>query len=328
VALRSSAVTDPVLIPLIEASEDVQQTALEQLLVEHARPVIAAVIARFARSEHALRRDDADDVTSTALLRLVHKLQGVEGIAIDDFEHYVATLTYHTIYDFMRRRYPERTRLKNRMRYLLEHDRRFALWKTRDVIACGLRQWSGREDLRETFSVLPAEATPVMLDERRPHDAIAALFERAGGPLPLEMLVRTLATLWQIRDAPSESPVDRVVQLPSHASRYESRQFIEILWSEIRDLQPRHRAALLLNLRDSEGVNAVALFVLLGIARLDEIAAAMGLDVDELESIWESLPLDDLAIAERLKMSRQQVINLRRSARERLSRRTLARRGT
>jgi hypothetical protein len=42
---------------------------------------------------------------------------------------------------------------------------------------------------------------------------------------------------------------------------------------------------------------------------------------DRLAAIWEELPLDDQAIASILGVTRQQVINLRKSGRERLQRR-------
>jgi hypothetical protein len=42
---------------------------------------------------------------------------------------------------------------------------------------------------------------------------------------------------------------------------------------------------------------------------------------EELTEIWNALPLDDVAIAAHLGVTRQQVINLRKSARERLVRR-------
>jgi hypothetical protein len=78
---------------------------------------------------------------------------------------------------------------------------------------------------------------------------------------------------------------------------------------------------LLLNLRDHEGGNALTLFVLLGIAGIDRLAAAVGMSANELAEIWSELPLGDAAIAARLGVTRQQVINLRKSARERLRRR-------
>jgi hypothetical protein len=45
------------------------------------------------------------------------------------------------------------------------------------------------------------------------------------------------------------------------------------------------------------------------------------LPLDEFAAMWNRLPLDDLTIAERLGVNRQRVINLRKSARERLTRR-------
>jgi len=41
----------------------------------------------------------------------------------------------------------------------------------------------------------------------------------------------------------------------------------------------------------------------------------------ELNEIWSDLPLDDMTIAGRLDLTRQQIINLRKSTRLRLSRR-------
>jgi hypothetical protein len=41
-----------------------------------------------------------------------------------------------------------------------------------------------------------------------------------------------------------------------------------------------------------------------------------------LSALWDQLPLDDLSIAARLGVTRQQVINLRKAARARLARRT------
>ena len=48
---------------------------------------------------------------------------------------------------------------------------------------------------------------------------------------------------------------------------------------------------------------------------------AVGLTYSELRAIWDQLPLSDIAIAERLELTRQQVINSRKSARQRLARR-------
>lgn len=331
VRITDSAMNDPVLRELIEAPDDsARRERLERLLVDRAQPTIAAVIRRFTRFEDAISPHDAEDIAATASLRLMRKLEAFEtrqDDAIRDFDGYVATLAYRTIYDVLRERHPERMRLKNQIRYLLGHDARFALWSTPAGTACGLRVWSGRTDFAGSFTIERGMATRAMLDRDRPGDALAAVFQRAGRPLGLATLVRILVELWDVVEVRHDAADESLsTHLPSPASRYETREFLACLWNEIRLLPANQRAALLLNLRGPDGVNAVALIVFVGVARFDEIAEVLGLGEEELVAVWDDLPLDDLTIAARLGLTRQQVINLRRSARARLSRRTLPRR--
>jgi hypothetical protein len=65
----------------------------------------------------------------------------------------------------------------------------------------------------------------------------------------------------------------------------------------------------------------VVLFPLTGVATFDEIAVAMEMPAAALTELWPRLPLADLEIARTLHLERQQVINLRKSARARLQRR-------
>jgi RNA polymerase sigma factor (sigma-70 family) len=99
------------------------------------------------------------------------------------------------------------------------------------------------------------------------------------------------------------------------------RAKLRALWREIRELPARQAVALLLSLRDEKGREVVSLFPLTGTATLREIAAAIALPAERFAGLWSRLPLDDLSIAELLGATRQQVINLRKSARERLARR-------
>jgi RNA polymerase sigma factor (sigma-70 family) len=99
------------------------------------------------------------------------------------------------------------------------------------------------------------------------------------------------------------------------------RDHLERLWNEIRELPPRQRAALLLNLRDDEGRGMIELWPQTGIAPMAELARALDLTEGALRELWPTLPRDDQWIAERLGVTRRQVINLRKCARERLARR-------
>jgi hypothetical protein len=58
-----------------------------------------------------------------------------------------------------------------------------------------------------------------------------------------------------------------------------------------------------------------------GAATFEQIALALEIPVAEFEQLWAQLPLDDLYLADYLGATRQQVINLRKTARERLLKR-------
>jgi hypothetical protein len=321
---RLMAVNDPLLAPLIRARDDeARRVAIGAVLVTHARPVIERVLARYGGSDSAIGRAEAEDLAGTVMLRLVQRLQNVADDpewAIASLVDFTATLTFNAVYDVLRRRYPERTRLKNRVRYVLLRDRRFRTWTTEHGAVCALASWDAHDNIAELPR--PAWTTRRRVEPERVADAVEALLVAAGRPVLVDDLVRSLAEEWQIVDKPP-LPVTPAAADPArtHSVRLETRQYLQSLWREILELRGPQRAALLLNLRDADGGNAVALFVFAGIATFDEIAAAMELTPERLTELWASLPLDDLAIAERLGLTRQQVINLRKAARARLGRR-------
>jgi hypothetical protein len=107
----------------------------------------------------------------------------------------------------------------------------------------------------------------------------------------------------------------------SVVSELEHREYLGRLWEEVCQLPVRQRVALLLNLCDEQGRGVVVLLPRTGTASIREIAAALEIPPLEFAAMWAGLPLDDAHIAERLGLSRQQVINLRKSARDRLCRR-------
>jgi len=78
---------------------------------------------------------------------------------------------------------------------------------------------------------------------------------------------------------------------------------------------------LLLNLKDASGFGCITLFPATGIATIRELATALELSAERLAELWNDLPIEDARIAELLGLTRQQVINARKSGRERLARR-------
>jgi DNA-directed RNA polymerase specialized sigma24 family protein len=100
----------------------------------------------------------------------------------------------------------------------------------------------------------------------------------------------------------------------------EKHNYLQYIWKEIRLLPVPQRTAILLNLKDAHGTNLIALFPMAGIATFSEIAAVLTLTPARLAEIWVQLPLNDEVIAWRLSVTRQQVINLRKAGRRRLTR--------
>src|SRR5262249_11439305 len=152
-----------------------------------------------------------------------------------------------------------------------------------------------------------------------PADAVIAIITALDAPVRFDDLVRVIADLWSVVDL---REVAGASSLPAtQLSGAESRETVRAVWREIQLLPPRQRCALLLNLRDGEDGNAVALLVLSGIATVADVAATVEMSMSELAEVWGQLPIDDRTIADRLGVTRQQVINLRKSARARLARR-------
>lgn len=290
-------------------------------LVAQVEPVIDGILARACRSSEAVR-SNVDEVRAEVLTRLWRKLRVDEGEPVERLEDYVATLAHNCVHDFLRARHPQRARLKNRLRLMMSNDDRFAIWTAGGATVCGLSAWRGSAATAE--ALIPQRDFPAQVfDHARPAAGLLALFATVGAPLPIDALVTLAMDLWSIAE---ETAVDIEVATvedirPTPLASLETRRFLEALWSEVAALPPLQRGALLLNLRDHEGGNALTLFVLLGIAEFDLIAETVGLSAEDLAGLWCELPLDDAAIAARFGLKRQQVINLRKSARERLRRR-------
>lgn len=315
---------DPLLWPLIDASaeEARRRRILDEILATHVKPVVERILGRHVQADRAIRAEDAEDIMAAVQLRLVRRLQDVPHdaeAAVERLSDFTATLTYNAISDFLRKRYPERTRLKNRIRHAIARDARMAMWPSAGGIACGLA--SMRDiPVGGPFAIDIETPSPAMLDRQQLPEAVHALITEAGRPVLVDDVVRALVTLWHVSDAPPPSAAEANVAATQHA-QLQNRNFLERLWEEILELKPMHRAALLLNLREEESGNAIALLVMLGIATVDDVAEALEMTTEQLAELWNNLPLDDRAIASMLGIDRQQVINLRRTARERLSRR-------
>jgi hypothetical protein len=307
---------------------------LESLVVEHAQPGIRRIVRYKLAFQGATEAQDVEDVSSEVLVELIGRLRAMkDGSGADSigaFSGYTAVAAYHACNEYLRRKYPNRHRLKTRLRYLLSTEKRFAIWEDESCEwTCGFSRWQveGRapasadrlQRWRDELADLPRGRS-----NQHPADLLSAIFERLGGPLEFDELVSIVGQVWGVDDPPpaSENAArDLESAEPDPGTRIDLKRWMSELWSQIRELPIAQRVALLLNLRSGGDGAAVALLPLTGVAGIREIAGVLDLPSEEFALLWNQLPLDDLAIAERLGVTRQRVINLRKSARERLTRR-------
>jgi hypothetical protein len=273
----------------------------------------------------ALTVEDVDDVCSDAMVSLLGRMERlksdpIHGVDIEDLDAYAAGIARRACSAWSRRRYPAFHRLRTRLRAMLKTDPRFALWQAADG------NWlCGKSSQRNAETAISAdfEAFATIQPTGRPAQILAEIFDRSAQPLYFNDLAKICARLWAVEDTPEtmESVDTRYSSevIMEHAPDRRAR--LEQLWAELQQLPQRQCVALLLNLRDPDGECATSVLVLTGTASLHAVANLLGIDPMTFAELWPRLPLSDIEIAERLQSTRQQVINLRKCARERLLRR-------
>ncbi len=332
---------DPVLQPFLNVPvESAAEQAALRVLIDHITPVIEGVIR--GKAGALVAANEREELFSEAVLQLIRRLHEIKPDParrpIANLSGYAAVTAFNVVHAHFRRAHPERQRLRNHIRHLVRKSARFALWQSPSgPFVCGLASWEGTasgESSEADLDGIPALVPPVSATWNdaigRPQltRALDHVFEHVRKPVELERLVEKVAELFRLPVSPAQAspverglPVERVDETVSAESSLVYRSALVEVWREIGLLPPRQRIALLLGLRDENGSALTSLLVLLRIATFDELAAAVELGRDELAALWDQLPLPDLVIAERLGLTRQQVINLRKSARDRLGRR-------
>lgn len=351
--------TDEVLRPYLAAAGEAEtESLLAHVIAEHAEPIINGIIKaklRVSLSDGDGRHlnQDALEISGEVKATLIASLQSLKDLpqqkTINNFQNYVAVVTFNACHDYLRRKYPRRHSLKNRLRYLLTHRADFALWESADGDwLCGEARLAGRprelEASRRLHTIMQDTESFARTHFPGTHPArvelselLTLVFKELKGPAGLDDLATLIAHVQGIEEDRVEQgggggADDDEIEKDSVAAalpdtradvvaQFDRKIYLEKLWSEIIALPQRQRAAILLNLKDAQGNSMVEMLPLAGIASIRRIAEALEIPAPEFAALWQRLPLDDNAIAERLGLTRQQVINLRKSARERLARR-------
>jgi hypothetical protein len=334
-----------------------------QALLQDVEPILQGIVRRKlhvtldpgdGRQENQDALELLGDLRVELLQRLVPSAQEKESHGIRDFRGLAATMSYHACAEYFRRKYPQRTRVKNSLRYFLTHMPAYAIWEAKDEeLVCGFAHWRLQplafvddatvSRLRETpESFVGPRVSGQRLEQMHRNDwqaLLDAIFNALPAPLTLDDLVSIVSRLLHVQD---ENPAPFSPNpLPRPSSWTETRDTLRRLWQAILQLRPRCRVAYLLNPSGGE----LDVFPWHGIASIPDIGKALGLTEEHYAMLWTALPLDaaarhqaeglrtpdekfamlwnfipleDRLIAQLLGASRQQVINLRRLARDSL----------
>lgn len=346
---------DPLLLPFLQAENEAEaERLLAQLLSEQVEPLVKNIVGYklrvyFKTNDNRTANKDAEDVQGEAILQLLLRLAEIKNNpaeeGIRNLRSYVAVTAYRACNLHLRRKYPQRYSLKNKLRYFLTHQKGFALWENNEEdFVAGFAVWQNQSQtptpdassnrrlnqLRDDSQAFVKEMLPQSAAaDASLLDLLTAIFKWTNAPVALDTLVNIVAELCNIKDETGErekndakSALENLQDTRiSIAKDFDRRSYLEKLWSEIAQLSPRHAAALLLNLKDEQGGSAIDLFLLTGTATFEQIAAALNTSPEWLAQIWNQLPIDDESIAQHLSLTRQQIINLRKTARLRLARR-------
>lgn len=362
------------------ASMDVESASVPDFFAR-ATDTVRAVLRR--KSGMSLRDDDmraanaeAIEVCHDVIARLWerHVENGGDASELDDATAFAATVAHNAWSDHLRQKYPRRASLKNRLRYFLSHQPKYRVWTTSDGdTVAGLHAWlvTGRTPsdgaslhaLRDRQDKLDAGSVPRKAMERFTSDdwntLLGALFDHARAPVSLDDLVRVVAALLDLEESHHHSLHDPADceddsdELPDLArlgpeALAETRSMLRQLWGAILALRADYRRAYLLNIPGAgKSRGDIEVFALHGIASIEAIAAAVGLDdqqyallfaqlalsendrvavaactddVARFGVLWRQLPLPDAAIGALLGLEQQQVINRRMLALRELAR--------
>jgi DNA-directed RNA polymerase specialized sigma24 family protein len=291
---------------------------------------------QFSKGGKSTDEMDMEDILGETRLRLIGRLYdfktGSDAAEIESLKAYIFTTARSIHAEILRERYPNRASLSGKLRYLLEgatNQRGFALWTYQGELVAGFRAWEGRpSENGHRFQTLLAHPNDFQgkalakLGSGHPlAEMMAAAFNWIGAPIRFHALVSILAVWTDTHDKVERldgaGEDDFEFKLPDPGAGPDEQliwlECLAILWKSILECTLKWRIAFLLKSHVTHE------FVHYRTTSRSGLAKALEMAPEILDSLWMEIPLDDLAIAQRLKLARQQVINLRSITRRALN---------
>jgi RNA polymerase sigma factor (sigma-70 family) len=347
----ASADVDALLLPFLSAATpEEEDLVLIQLLDDYINPIVRQILRHklhwHASSAEGLHgSQDIEEAYHDIQVQLLERLRSFKAQpvskSVTNLQSYVAAAARNACDNYLRRKYPQWRSLKDRIRYCLMSRSELALWEApgrfwlAGLAGSDKGEKSILPDATRTrdhlLNSLSGNFRSVNLRHLELDHLIKAILQTYGSPIELDQLTSVVAELQGVGDNQVTSfDVDKpsFEQLASQqadpAATVECHELLEHLWSEIKLLPRRQRVALLCNLKNEQRINVITLFPAVHVATFEQIAEVLEISLEEFEVLWSKLPIDDLSLAKYLGITRQQIINLRRSARDRLLRRMTA----
>lgn len=301
-------------------------TALRDELLAQVLPMVRSIVRRKSGATLAdddTRRDNVDaiELYHEVIARVWERIVGSDhgdgaGTDIADLRAYAASVTHNAWSDYLRDKYPRRTSLRNRLRYFIEHQPRYALWQgVGGESMCGLRAMqlgsvtvaseriAALRDGRERISELRLPARAFEQFDAAAWDLLLeALFKHLAGPIALDDLVAVTSYLVGLKEDRHESLDDEDDEVgdgladrsltPEETA--EMRAALTKLWVAVTRLKPDYRAAYLLNVPGAgKSRGDLEVFVIHGVASIGEIGASVGLEDRQYRIAYAGIDLDD-----------------------------------
>lgn len=334
-------------MPYLTARDEQQrQQHLYELLTLCAAPLIRQVLRRrlgFYVSAQGVNEgnQDAEDLYQEAVTRVVQVLDQIDsssGIGIENFALYVSRIASNTCTDFLRAKCPARNRLKDGLRHLLKRHKDLVSWDGDGEILCGFAPW--RNSRKSSFSDQPFQESETKLESFRSlhfpdedvrlapvSQIVAELFHWIGGPVELDVLVRMIAYLLDIKDEHIESLDDpSPARCDAHFSsragsgefHVEANELLACLWHAVRALPAEQRDAFVLSFEDEAGQDLFTVLRAAEIVNWDELARGMDRSVQDVVRLRGRMPMNGADVADELRTSRENVYKWRHRAIRRL----------
>ncbi|BCM94518.1 hypothetical protein IAD21_06425 (plasmid) [Abditibacteriota bacterium] len=319
---------DELLVPFLQVPESEEEVLLEELL-QRVECLLHTTVRRKVVCTGS-PSDQEDELMAAIMLRIIEHLRrckhsyvvGDQTVIIRHFLALCQAIASTTLNDYLRLKYPRRASVQNQLLYVIREIKDgnrqplFALWRDAEERVCGFRAWQGSKvvvtHLHHLLEANPRlamrEALPAEDTKQLPLSRVLdSMLKWLGSPASFDTVVWAIMRWSGVEEQcevslfhpPGEEFMAREPVSPdlSPEERLLLNEYLRQLWRDITDLPPKHCAALLLHLRDSQGRGILSFLPILRIATFAQIAAAMDMELHQFAALWPRLPLDDHEIA-------------------------------